>query len=786
MRVSSNVTSSSASNELTTSRTATSSDNNKTYTNAVGSNVYLTIDSGLPRGFRLSLVAGKTGSIGAIAGSGVTFTGDVPIAVLAGQIITIEWTAADTYAVAVGTVSSTAGGITPSIVLSRPDNGISNPSMWVAPCAVTFDATGTTKTGEAKPLENLFFSWDYGDGSKANEYWSYGARPGTQSKNRDFGYIGAHVYEVPGTYYVTLTVVDAAGNVNAIRQQIVVTDPDFVFGAANTTYISASGDFADTLAGAAQVTATDITSTLSSFTSGKRILIKGDENYSLASSIAYNFIKDCQIGVYGNGVANIEFTGTGTVGAAILQFTVLNNNNNPSMLDNIQLFKLKITNTSAATSLMGIRMSNFGIVQSPYCDYGHLTVHKCEVYDTITGVYNFEGRGCMLSESVGVLNITSPHGNGGCAVGAGNSNAISLIGNTLDNQNAGEHATRLQGGSAVFVAHNDFRNPAPTKYCFTLRGYAPKTTQAVAWSANATQNIGDYRVMASAPGKVFRAWGVTGTKKTGASEPVDAASANLLDFVIDNEITWRYEFVDTLPYAYTNTHANVFDNYFYAVNVAGDVNTPTQVAPQNNTSHEPREYVLWHANRYSRTAGDATGSLFKLAILADHVTVRNNIVDMSDASTAGSTAFVSVQGNSGSTPPVPACSDVLVENNSIFSTYVGAGSGNKVRVGIVAATATLGIVFRNNVAHTPNNISPQFILDNSGVATSTNNSSDAQMKSSNPFVSANPIAPDDFKLAASSYALAAGVGSDGLFVDYFGTTRSRLVNPDMGAIDATS
>ena len=60
------------------------------------------------------------------------------------------------------------------------------------------------------------------------------------SRNAATGPVSAHVYERPGTYYVTLEATDGTNTVSNSCAKIVVQDPDVVFSGANTICVSAT------------------------------------------------------------------------------------------------------------------------------------------------------------------------------------------------------------------------------------------------------------------------------------------------------------------------------------------------------------------------------------------------------------------------------------------------------------------------------------------------------------------------------------------------------------------
>jgi len=108
-----------------------------------------------------------------------------------------------------------------------------------APLSVVFDPIGAASgvvQPEAPALDHktLAYTWDFDDPSAG--VWAHTGR----SKNRSNAWIGAHVFETPGSYRVLLTIIDAAGTVFEYHEDITVTDPDVVF-AARTFYVAGDG-----------------------------------------------------------------------------------------------------------------------------------------------------------------------------------------------------------------------------------------------------------------------------------------------------------------------------------------------------------------------------------------------------------------------------------------------------------------------------------------------------------------------------------------------------------------
>lgn len=107
-----------------------------------------------------------------------------------------------------------------------------------APLSVVFDpigvASGVVQPPGVDPNYATFsYSWVYGD--PASGTWTHTGK----SKNTSTAWIGAHVFETPGSYQVRLTVADETDSVYEYHQDITVTDPDAVF-AARTFYVAAA------------------------------------------------------------------------------------------------------------------------------------------------------------------------------------------------------------------------------------------------------------------------------------------------------------------------------------------------------------------------------------------------------------------------------------------------------------------------------------------------------------------------------------------------------------------
>jgi PKD repeat protein len=187
--------------------------------------------------------------------------------------------------------------ITASLVASR--------TSGVAPLYVFFDATGTTASATTRPFHELEYQWNFGD--EASGSWS--ATPGMPNASRNLatGPVAAHVFETPGTYTVSLTVLD--GGAPATKSvQITVTDPDTVF-AANTLCVGNTQPVAGSdgcPAGAAILQSSDFDGAINNnIASRKRILFRRGDTFAAGSSANILVTGPGLIGAFGTGAAPV-------------------------------------------------------------------------------------------------------------------------------------------------------------------------------------------------------------------------------------------------------------------------------------------------------------------------------------------------------------------------------------------------------------------------------------------------------------------------------------------------
>src|SRR5512145_1297788 len=102
----------------------------------------------------------------------------------------------------IGLFSCGGDGGTVEVSGLTPINAISlvpSRTSGVAPLAVFFDATGTTRSSTFRPFHDVEYRWDFGDPVSGNWQPTDGSRTG-RSRNSATGPVAAHVFGAPGTY----------------------------------------------------------------------------------------------------------------------------------------------------------------------------------------------------------------------------------------------------------------------------------------------------------------------------------------------------------------------------------------------------------------------------------------------------------------------------------------------------------------------------------------------------------------------------------------------------------
>lgn len=335
----------------------------------------------------------------------------------------------------------------------------------VAPLAVHFDASATTSTATTRPFHEVDYTWDYGDSGSGT--WSTSGR----SRNQDTGAIGAHLFETPGTYTVTLTARDETGATDTETVTITVTNPDVVFSGTNTICFSRDGNFAGAPAGAQQITTTNWDTIANALGTGKRVLLKRGQ--------AWNF---------SGTKRNLTFNGPGILGAfgtgnrPVIRFTSagdrvfwLGTGSTPGQFHDFRFMDLEIDGDGHERGFIWSEgtVNNVTFLRISMHDAGSFMFFA----PSVLNYYNANGRpGHTLWSGIAVIDTTFDHiiGDGtefnGRHIAYIGAQRLMFMGNTWNDAELGEHVLRLPLAQRALIAHNRLTNSRARKHVIKLHG----------------------------------------------------------------------------------------------------------------------------------------------------------------------------------------------------------------------------------------------------------------------------------------------------------------------------
>jgi len=217
---------------------------------------------------------------------------------------------ADNHSDTVTLTNATNGrGDTPRLVSLTVRSSSAQPmhtasrTSGVAPLGVFFDAVDVDGwvSGIVQPADgdyaSFHYKWDFGDPGSGT--WSAGRRNpdgSYPSKNKATGYISAHVFENPGTYTVTLTVLDTNDQTHEYQQEI-----DVQAFSGTTYYVSSSegSDNNDGLSTAAPFAT--FGKAMSMVATNRRILFKRGDVWMISTGTVFPADGPGIIAAYGTG-----------------------------------------------------------------------------------------------------------------------------------------------------------------------------------------------------------------------------------------------------------------------------------------------------------------------------------------------------------------------------------------------------------------------------------------------------------------------------------------------------
>ena len=186
-----------------------------------------------------------------------------------------------------GTVAVSAAGTGAAIAIN-----VTRGADQVAPDAIFFEASpsgfaaGAAGAGEVYAPEDhdIHYTWSFSDPG------TYGAPvnlvAGLNDRNKAYGRKVWHCFTQPGTYTVSVTAVDRAGNSATASTDVTVGDPAVAWSGSATLCVALDGDFTGAPSGAVQYTTLSAAFAAYGSLPGKgRLLLKRGETYTITSRI---------------------------------------------------------------------------------------------------------------------------------------------------------------------------------------------------------------------------------------------------------------------------------------------------------------------------------------------------------------------------------------------------------------------------------------------------------------------------------------------------------------------
>jgi PKD repeat protein len=527
----------------------------------------------------------------------------------------------------------------------------------VAPLSVFFDTEGTVVTGSTQPFHDALFLWNFGDDAAGT--WATNGRP----KNLASGPLAQHVFEQPGLYTVTTTVVDPNGKSTSKTLKITVDDPDQIFIGTKTQCLSTSGTFDGCPAGAAHITTTSSFNDVSShLLSATRVLLRRDEQWTVSGggSIPVSAVQGI-LGAYGTGAAPVINGGV--------------------MVDNFMLNVRGDDWRVMDLDFVGGAAKQRAVVNGPGRDTLLLRL-------TFTGMYV----GLTPDPSSGFgfaavdLHVKPLVGGAGGYGAYMQTEQFAMQGCRFDDASQVEHVFRAPHLNKAIISNNDLGPAAPTKHL--LKIHAPGGGTVYSQQILISDNI-----LHGGPGN---AWLVS-------------------------------------------------------------------IAPQNSSVDERIRDVIIERNYL--VIGQVDSGMQALDISATHVTVRNNIMDMSVAS---GSYCISV----GQRGIEPAPQNIAIYNNTCFTNHA------QTLIAAFLGTGVSDVIALNNLAVSAVTKDLQAI-GNFGATNVTDTANVATIE--HVFLTDAPTTAADFQLRAGASVIDQGTTAPGLGDDFVSGPRPQDGNGDTTA-----
>jgi hypothetical protein len=596
---------------------------------------------------------------------------------------------------------------TSSVVPTQGISLVPARTSGVAPLSVVFDGSGTTNPATSRPYHELDYSWSFADPNSG--VWNNGSNAGANNRNIAYGPVASHIFELPGTYAVTLTVFDGVNSAST-SVAITVQDPNVVFPGRQTVCISARSlpvaGSNGCPSGADIRQQPDWPTIISTYAiAGNRVLLRRGDTFTGATGGILSNAGPGIIGAY--GLSTDPKPVIRTTGSSLPNGTVI----------------LSLAGTVRDWRIMDLEFDGqsdphrLAISAATSVNLSQFTMLRLYIHDIALGVGIPLGQVTpALADQIAFIDSKVQHINcllfgSGCEGLYLAASQLSVMGNFLDDSIAtlagAEHLLRIQTTNRSVISNNTIQNVNPQKEMIALRALCSSACPS---------------------GNYFPKSGMIGD-----------VSATRVVVISDNHIK--------------------INSY---IGIQIDTSNDTETAIFKDILLERNWFESTHGAPYIIRATEVTirNELMDIthAQIGDSIALRG-----SGSGTPGSqnihiynNTIVSLVNNNGfqmlSLPnPIAGVQNIWIQNNLGYAP-------NNMNNGIAIDQGVAGIF-----AYDHNS------TGNYGVGPHTNQ---IRLNSPN-FVSASPSIPIDFMLAAGSYAnsIGAGVPIPGAFRDFFGNLR---------------
>ncbi|MDW3208329.1 MAG: choice-of-anchor Q domain-containing protein [Reichenbachiella sp.] len=304
----------------------------------------------------------------------------------------------------------------------------------VAPLYVFFDGTSSTGLEGVNDLPNADFSWDF----DVNNAHSSGNWELTK------GMVAGHVFEEPGTYTVSCTMIARNGSVD--KEEVTITVSEF---SGTTYYVSNEGS--DSNDGLSEVNPwATANHALAQLAPNARVLFRRNDTFEGIDFRIRNLNEGVKIlGAYGSGNDPVL---RNALGNPVIDITACSD----LIVMDLHLWVNDYTDGTSNNSNRGLRAeesSNILALRLEIDDAASFATYQDD--GDLLGIFD-----CYIHD-IGTIGIFSS-----------DSRRLSWVGNTIDGMETTqpEHGMRLQGGEKQFIAHSKFMNIPDVKTTLTVRG----------------------------------------------------------------------------------------------------------------------------------------------------------------------------------------------------------------------------------------------------------------------------------------------------------------------------